>query len=237
MNKSRERMKMIKGFVIGVVCTMLLSGTVLMANPVTRDLLFGVRVSVDGVMVNFDEDSLPFVLDGRTFLPVRAIADVFGAGVDFDPATNTVLLTTTQQHTATRLAETLFNYSVRTTGANNWVRSVESAGILGTQHNNVVQFSAFGTVDLTSEYNLGGNYSRLTGVFGRADGSHPTGVAVTILGDGNVIMEFEKGEHDTPLNIDIDVSGVQIIRIYVYPDGRGGPAGTTGGWVFSADLN
>jgi len=84
----------IKGYIAGILTMLLLSGTVLMASPQTRQLVFGVGVSVNGVTVNFDEDMRPFIMDGRTFLSLRAIADIAGFDVDFDGAANTVLLTT-----------------------------------------------------------------------------------------------------------------------------------------------
>jgi len=65
-----------------------------MAAAETRQVTFGVGVSVDGADVSFDEDMRPFIMDGRTFLPVRAIADIAGMDVDFDGDANTVILTT-----------------------------------------------------------------------------------------------------------------------------------------------
>jgi len=87
-------MRRLKGLAIGLIAAIALSGTALLANSEARELVFGIAVSLDGVAVQFEEDMRPFVIDGRTFLPVRAIADLAGLGVDFDGATNTVLLTT-----------------------------------------------------------------------------------------------------------------------------------------------
>ena len=84
----------VKGYIAGILTMIFISGTVLMANPVAREVVFGVNVSVDGDVIQFDYDMRPFIMDGRTFLPVRAIADIAGLGVDFDDATNTVLLST-----------------------------------------------------------------------------------------------------------------------------------------------
>ena len=85
-----------KWFALGVLITFMISGTALMASPVMRELIFGVSVTLDGETIQFEEDMRPFVIDGRTFLPVRAIADLVGLGVGFDEATNTVILTTTK---------------------------------------------------------------------------------------------------------------------------------------------
>jgi len=67
-------------------------GVVFASNAQVREIFFGVQVSVNGEVQNFDEDMTPFIMDGRTFLPVRGIADTLGVDVDFDEATNTVLL-------------------------------------------------------------------------------------------------------------------------------------------------
>ena len=83
---------MLKGIVVGVLVTVLLTGTIVMANPVTRELVFGISVTVNGEEVSFAEDSLPFVIDGRTFLPVAAMAEVFNFEVNWDRETNTANL-------------------------------------------------------------------------------------------------------------------------------------------------
>jgi hypothetical protein len=86
-NRSRE----IKGFFVGLVFAMVLSGTIVVASPVVREIAFGVRISYNGAEVPFDEDSRPFIMGGRTFLPVRAIADIVGLEVGFEDGV--VLLT------------------------------------------------------------------------------------------------------------------------------------------------
>jgi len=79
-------------FIFGVLAALIVSGTALMASPVMRELAFGVNVTLDGELITFDDDMQPFIMDGRTFLPVRAIAEIMGLDVSFDGATNTVTL-------------------------------------------------------------------------------------------------------------------------------------------------
>jgi len=43
-------------------------------------------------MMQFDEDMRPFVMEGRTFLSVRALSEALALPVDFDPRTNIVYL-------------------------------------------------------------------------------------------------------------------------------------------------
>jgi len=78
----KKRGKEVRAFIIGMVFTLMISATV-SAYPVVREIIFGVTVSLNGEVLHFDEDSQPFIMDGRTFLPVRAIADITGLYVDF----------------------------------------------------------------------------------------------------------------------------------------------------------
>lgn len=89
-NKSMK----VKVFVLCIIATILLSGTIVMANPVARDLFFGVTVTIDGENARFSEDSQPFIVDGRVFLPMRAMAELLGFEVDWDPSTNMVSVAT-----------------------------------------------------------------------------------------------------------------------------------------------
>jgi len=88
----------IKGTVIGfILCTLLSMSVLVLANTqtVTRDITYGIGVRLNGEMVQFPEDSRPFVMDGRTFLPLRTLAEMLGQPVDFDPATNTAIVGST----------------------------------------------------------------------------------------------------------------------------------------------
>jgi len=90
----KQRMQ---GVVIGILATVLLLGTVTaFANTqtVTRQITYGIGVILNGQTVDFDEDSRPFVMDGRTFLPLRTLAELLGLPVDFDPVTNMTIVGT-----------------------------------------------------------------------------------------------------------------------------------------------
>jgi len=81
---------------IGFLVAIMAFGTItVFAATVSRtiEVTYGVSVVVDGTRQDFAEDMLPFVSDGRTFLPVRGIADALGLDVDWDGVTSTVYLT------------------------------------------------------------------------------------------------------------------------------------------------
>lgn len=50
------------------------------------------NVVVNGQLQNFPEDMTPFITGGRTFLPVRGIANVFDVPVEWYGRTSTVYL-------------------------------------------------------------------------------------------------------------------------------------------------
>ncbi|MCL2224488.1 MAG: stalk domain-containing protein [Defluviitaleaceae bacterium] len=52
----------------------------------------GIRIMMNGEILEFNADSQPFVTGGRTFLPLRALAELLGLTVEFDPETNTAIL-------------------------------------------------------------------------------------------------------------------------------------------------
>ena len=84
----------IKGFVVGTLVMGLLSLMVVAVatQTVTREITYGIRVMLHGEIVEFPEDSQPFVMAGRTFLPVGALADLLGLPVGFDPVENIAIL-------------------------------------------------------------------------------------------------------------------------------------------------
>ena len=80
----KKHSKEIKGFILGVLFTLILgAGLTVAASPQMREIIFGISVSFDGELLEFPEDSQPFTMDGRTFLPVRAVANIFGVNVAF----------------------------------------------------------------------------------------------------------------------------------------------------------
>jgi hypothetical protein len=89
-----------KGFIAGVIVTVFLMSTVAaVANTVTRNInvtFRGIRLVVDGQLFTPRDGAgnviEPFIWEGTTYLPVRAVADALGTAVDWDGATSTVYL-------------------------------------------------------------------------------------------------------------------------------------------------
>lgn len=91
-----------KGFVSGVLVTLLLVGSIGTAAATvgkkTAELSYNnIKVTLDGKSVNLVDANgnpvEPFIISGTTYLPIRAVAGAFGLDVGWDGATQTVILT------------------------------------------------------------------------------------------------------------------------------------------------
>ena len=234
-----------KKFLCGVLVTALLLTTIVSfaAPGVMREVFYGVRVSVNGVVQNFDEDMTPFITGDRTFLPVRGVAEALGADVDFDFATNTVLLTVAQDGapalatSPTPLTQSFFHSSAIDSelfgaiggGPNDgtaFVRTQDTVNMGGQYFNHAIAFRSGRDDPAQGQYSshrLGGRYTTLVGTIGRIDGPGQSGGTLwRIWGDGVVLAQFDHSISDgrtindeAPREIEVDVSGVDILTIEV----------------------
>lgn len=92
-----------KGFVAGILVTLLLVGSVGTATATigkkTVEISYSnISVTLDGQPVSLVDAKgspvEPFMLNNTNYLPVRAVAEALGLNVDWDGSTNTVILTT-----------------------------------------------------------------------------------------------------------------------------------------------
>lgn len=86
--------------IVALLLTALLAGTaVATTGTVTKGLYYNsVKVTLDGKALDLKNAVgnvvEPFIIEGTTYLPVRAISEALGLDVDWDGATSTVILTT-----------------------------------------------------------------------------------------------------------------------------------------------
>ncbi|MDR2166544.1 MAG: hypothetical protein LBE35_01675 [Clostridiales bacterium] len=216
MKKSKERAKF---FVMGVLFTIVLSiGVVATANTLTREITYGIRVNLNGQLLRFATDSQPFVMEGRTFLPVRALAEILGLPVDFDPVTNTAYLG--NRFARQRLPLTLIvpaHDSGRVGSNSTQVRTLDSANMGGSQFSNVMTYAQIGgntsPTTVFSLHNLDGQYKMLTGHIGRVDGSSMRNATFNVIGDGVLLQTHDLRSGDLPTEISVFVEGVRLLRI------------------------
>ena len=89
----------LKGIVIGIaIGTIIATTSAFAANRTVQKVLSynDIKISLNGQRIVPTDangnDVEPFIIDGTTYLPVRAVANAIGLNVDWDGNTNTVLL-------------------------------------------------------------------------------------------------------------------------------------------------
>lgn len=104
-----------KGFVSGVLITLLLVGSIGTAAATvgrkTVEITYNdISVTLDGTSVALVDANgnpvEPFMLDNTNYLPVRAVAQALGLNVGWDGATRTVILTTPEERQAVYITRT-----------------------------------------------------------------------------------------------------------------------------------
>lgn len=173
----------------------------------------------------------PFIYEGTTYLPVRAVANAVGYNVAWDQASQTVFLTNGGGNNggsvpsgggattapATKLVDTMEPYasyegtwyydSYPSTGS-------QSLTLGGTAYKNAISLDGgFHYNENYVSYNLGGTYRTLGGIIGTVDGEddkRPT--TITIYGDGNVLKTFDLASGDLPVTFSVNVTGVSALK-------------------------
>lgn len=89
-------MKKISKVIAVVSAISVISGAALAAESTDKTIIVQIGnpvMTVDGAEKNIDENgTAPIVVNERTMLPIRAIAEELGASVEWDEATNTVTI-------------------------------------------------------------------------------------------------------------------------------------------------
>lgn len=91
--KLNEKMKHITcGVVMGVILATAVPAT---AAQVTKSISVAynnIKIVVDGQQISTDKNNEPFIYNGTTYLPIRAVGQAVGKQVSWDGNTNTVYL-------------------------------------------------------------------------------------------------------------------------------------------------
>ena len=171
----------------------------------------------------------PFTVDGTTYLPVRALAEAFGKDVDWDPTTNSVIITspegTPTQEPATPAPPTdavplsslthLLAHRDNVIAPNPWRRD----GRMRMNNENfaydVMSIFEHRTTQRTADFTIDGQFSRMTGRLFLAHESRTASGAqdFVVWGDGVELERISIGAGIWPIDFDIDISGVEILRV------------------------
>ncbi|SGI72266.1 NPCBM/NEW2 domain [Mycobacterium tuberculosis] len=215
----KEKMK---GFILGVVCTgMVVSSVSAFADPVSKAITAvynDIKIYVDGNLVKTtDEDGksvAPFIYEGTTYLPVRAVAQALNQPVSWDGNTSSVYIGVNPNGTSlTALEYARADNYVKVYNTDNPMQTALSGDIYSTG----IYFSADWTGGELHgiEYNLDGKYERLTGDFGIDDKykDRDTSCALVIYGDDVELYRTPQTKAGDIVKVDIDIKDVKKLKI------------------------
>lgn len=217
----------LKGLVAGVVLSSLVVGAVpTMAEKVTKtaELFYNnIKIVIDGKQADLRDAQgntvEPFIIDGTTYLPVRAVSDALQKAVSWDGATQTVFL---GKNDAIE-QPSVWLKDLETFTGNATTNSADTIEFGGSEYNDILTANTgevfqnyWYTNSDGASYLLNCKYQSFKGTFylGKGNKNHSYKNRIVVYGDDKVIYTSEgvaAGSFTIPF--DIDVSNVVVLKI------------------------
>lgn len=215
----------VRSFLTGILTTLLVLGLAVPALAVatkTIDVSTGVSIYIDDVKLNPTDAAgnpvEPFIYNGTTYLPVRAISEALGKVVQWDGATQRVYIGKHSSDTPAAYLASMDDFS----SSGIWETDVLTKDNLGVNHTHSLKMTYTSSIGRIT-YKLNGQFSRLTAAyFVQYDYRSAGGVSPTLIisGDGKQLWQGTTGVGVDPVDIDLDITGVLELTIE-YPSGTG----------------
>ena len=215
----------IRSFLTGVLTTLLVLGLAvpaLAAATKTIDVSTGVSIYIDDVKLNSTDAAgnpvEPFIYNGTTYLPVRAVSEALGKVVQWDGVTQSVYIGKHPSDTPAAYLASMDDFS----SSGIWETDVLTKDNLGKDHTHSLKMMYTSSVGSIT-YKLNGQFSRMTAAyFIQYDYRSAGGVSPSLIisGDGKQLWQGTTGVGVDPVDIDLDVTGVLELTIE-YPHGTG----------------
>jgi len=211
----KERLQgLIAGFLIGVMLT---SGMVFAKNKteIIEAFYNNIKIYVDGVKIE-PKDAAgnvvePFIYNGTTYLPVRAVGEAIGKKVTWEGETQSVFL-------GDKPGEVLNLFDVCTPYAGEWfeVKNAEAITIAGKKYYNTLTLGNIGNgVTGFALFNLDSKYDKLSFEIGAIDERSYTGTIKTLnlYTDNKLINSYEISASSLPQKIIVDLKSACQLKI------------------------
>ncbi len=196
--------KTIKGYLLGIISAVVILGSVSYAYSTVRIVVNNkelIPTDVNGNRVD------PILIDGTTYLPVRAVANAFGEPVYWDGETSTVYLGNGDgklPYPTAKLAD------LKNIGGG-WGNSNNLTDNYGNFYGNARGCRG----NYTGQYLLDGKYSRFRATLYVKDGDTDNDTAgIVITADGkDIYTSPQMNKTSRPITIDVSVKGCNVFEI------------------------
>ena len=217
-----------KSFILGFMfCAiiMVLAGTALAAWGTQKiDVTYkDIKLNIDGTQITPKDANgnaiEPFIYNGTTYLPIRAVGEAFGKSVRWDGDTSTVYISkktdTPAPAPSTQKQYLGFDLKAYQSG----YRQVEFESTInmgGNVFGNAITLRPlFIARPATADFNLNGDYTSISGFVGKVDGSKDVDATLNIYGDGKLIISRDLRPNMFGDSISFNVTGVKQLKLEV----------------------
>lgn len=222
----RQMFKMQRGrdFILGMILTLLLVGTVEVwaTGQVGKNIeVFynNIKLVVDGKPASFGNDSNgnkiePFIYNGTTYLPVRAVGDAMGKAVEWDGKTQTVFIG--KRNDVSNYF--LNHFQAYDYGSFYWTFGDTSKEKLGGSNSMQMggerYYNGFKFGDPAyAIFNLNGKVNSISGIIGLDDFENKADTSINFIGDGKLLKTINLKAQTLPEDFSVDVSNVLQLKI------------------------
>lgn len=197
---------LVLGCVLGSVLTSAMPAMGFDGVKTIQAVYKNIRICVDGVEMtprdSAGKECEPFIYNGTTYLPVRAVGEAVGKEVTYDGSTNTVYLGKSG----------VKQYLGQQVKAYQYDGAYEGSYSMGgkTYVNSLQMYYS----NSNSFYNLNGLYQSISGMYGMEDGtSEDYESIISFYGDGKLLQTLTVKGGELPKNFAVNVSGVAQLKI------------------------
>ena len=196
--------KTLKGYVLGFLSAAIFVGGVSYAANTVRIVIDNKELIPTDAQGNRVD---PIIIDGTTYLPVRAVANAFGKAVYWDGETSTVYLGAHDGNLPYPTAKLIDLNNI----GRGWGKSNTLVDNYGNYHSNAVACKW----NDTGQYLLDGKYSRFKATIYVQEGESSNSTSgIVITADGKDIYTSPAiTKISRPIDIDISVKGCNILEI------------------------
>ncbi len=216
----------VKGFIIGIVSGVMIASTIVAATNTTTlyDVVTGIKIVVDGEELDARDANggkvEPFVYNGTTYLPVRAVAEALKKEVTWDGVEKVVYLGAKPGNSENWL-DVCGPYQYYGEWTEYRLRENEYFTMSGQKYTNgftLGKSSNWYNSPFTALFNLNGKYNSLSFTVGHVDGTKDCDRTLNIYIDGIIAYTKELKCDEVAQRVTIPLNGALQMKIEMTKD-------------------
>ena len=224
MNGGVYMLKRFQGFVAGFLVCFMLTGVVFAktGSETIEALYNNIKIYVDGIKIDPKDANgnsvEPFIYNGTTYLPVRAVGEAIGKSVSWDGATQSVYLGV-KPGDVQYLIDVCPPFEVSDWYIEYSQNNGDYFNMAGKKYSNGF---TLGSGNRFAIFNLDNKYSSIDMTIGRLDGSKMIDMTVSFFLDQKLIKTVDVSSEAMPQTISIPVEHGLQLKILVTNNQGGG---------------